>query len=65
MERQKNADIIKCILDPINLCSAPLTITKVKSHRGVELNELANHHAGAAAAAGEDDDIDTIFMPED
>ena len=65
MERQKNADIIKCILDAINLRSAPLTITKVKSHRGVELNELADHHAGAAAAAGEDDDIDTIFMPED
>eukprot|EP00961_Rhodomonas_salina_P202463 2730835-Rhodomonas_salina.1 len=40
--RQLNADIMKDLLLAINARFAPLHIVKVKSHRGVALNEAAD-----------------------
>jgi ribonuclease HI len=51
MRRQRNADIIRDILTAINLRSAPTHLVKVKSHRGIHLNELADEAAGMAKAA--------------
>ena len=66
MRWQRNADIIVQILLAINARASPLTVIKVKSHRGVELNEYADILAGAATEAGEpgeEDDIDTLYVP--
>jgi ribonuclease HI len=62
MEWQRNADIIVDILLAINARAGPITIVKVKSHRGVCLNEHADVLAGAAAAA-DSDEVDTLFTP--
>ena len=51
MEWQTNADIISSILLAINARMAPITLIKVKSHRGVDLNERADALAGAAAVS--------------
>jgi ribonuclease HI len=51
MERQKNADIVRGLLEAINHRSAHVHIVKVKSHRGVQLNEIADSEANAAAQA--------------
>ena len=66
MTWQRNADIIVKILLAINNRSAPLTIPKMKSHRGVELNEIADGLADTAATPppeGEDDELDTLCVP--
>eukprot|EP00961_Rhodomonas_salina_P078356 1053052-Rhodomonas_salina.1 len=60
MDRQLNSDILCEILNAINAHTATLILQKVKSHRGVEMNELADQHAGAAASAS-DSDIDTLL----
>ena len=57
---QKHADIIKLILTCINQRSAPTHVVKVKSHRGVYLNEQADIEAGKAAAA-DSDQVDTRY----
>jgi len=51
IRRQLNADIFQQILSDIIARSAPLRIVKVKSHRGVALNDEADMWAGHAAAA--------------
>ena len=61
MTRQLNADIMKDLLLAINARLAPLHIVKVKSHRGVALNEAADVAAGLVAV---DDDADLLF-PDD
>jgi hypothetical protein len=64
---QRNADILMKILLAINARSSPITIVKVKSHRGVQLNEQADVLADTAASPppdGEDDGIDTMYIPE-
>ena len=51
MRHQRNADIIRDILMAINLRTAPTHLVKVKSHRGILLNEMADEVAGSAQAA--------------
>lgn len=66
MTWQRNADILTQILLAINLQMSPITIVKVKSHRGCEMNEQADALADMAAtlpAEGEEDCIDTMFVP--
>ena len=46
MRQQKNADIIVPLLLVLNDRTKPTHIIKVKSHRGMELNELADREAG-------------------
>eukprot|EP00961_Rhodomonas_salina_P139304 1874609-Rhodomonas_salina.2 len=58
MTRQLNADIMKDLLLAINARSAPLRIVKVKSHRGVALNEAAD---AAARLVAVDDDANLLF----
>ena len=48
MRRQLNADILKQILLAVNRRSAATRIVKVKSHRGVFLNEVADGEASYA-----------------
>ena len=62
MDWQRNADVLQKILLAVNQQSSPITIVKVKSHRGVDLNERADILAGAAVGA-EDEEVDTIFTP--
>ena len=62
MEWQKNADILQDILLAINNRSGQITISKVKSHRGVEMNERADLLAGMAVGA-EEEDAATLFTP--
>ena len=62
MEWQRNADILQAILLAINQRQSPITIVKVKSHRGVDLNERADILAGAAVGA-DGEEIDTLFTP--
>ena len=66
MRHQRNADIIRDILRAINLRQAPTHIVKVKSHRGVYLNELADQEAGAVcnAAPEETDTRYCDFVPD-
>eukprot|EP00961_Rhodomonas_salina_P127565 1720138-Rhodomonas_salina.1 len=52
---------MKSLLLAINARTAPIHIVKVKSHRGVVLNESADSAAGLAAV---DDDADLLF-PDD
>ena len=40
MKWQRNADVIMAILLAINHRNAPITLVKVKSHKGVALNEV-------------------------
>eukprot|EP00961_Rhodomonas_salina_P086255 1159269-Rhodomonas_salina.1 len=61
MTRQLNAYVMKTLLLAINARSAPIHVVKVKSHRGVALNEASD---GAAGLAGVDDYSDLLF-PED
>lgn len=51
MNQQLNADIIKDILYMINQRTAATHLVKIKSHRGVYLNEEADKQADAAATA--------------
>mmetsp|Transcript_35403 Transcript_35403/g.72869 ORF Transcript_35403/g.72869 Transcript_35403/m.72869 type:complete len:570 (+) Transcript_35403:200-1909(+) len=60
MRWQKHADILKLILEVINRRKAPTRIVKVKSHRGVAINEWADRLAGEAASAP-DDEVDTLY----
>lgn len=60
MSRQLNADIIKQLLQFINARRAPIRVVKIKSYRGVQLNEAADQAAGAAAAA-DPIEADTYF----
>ena len=46
MRQQKNSDIIMPLLEALNERTKETHIIKVKSHRGVELNELADREAG-------------------
>ena len=64
MRRQLHADIIKQILLAINLRSAPTTIVKVKSHRGIALNEMADQAAGWARLAPPEE-VDTRYCGYD
>eukprot|EP00961_Rhodomonas_salina_P278756 3765817-Rhodomonas_salina.1 len=58
MTRQKNTDIIQGIMILINGRTARLTIVKVKSHRGVSLNETADRLAGQITG---DEDAELLF----
>ena len=60
MRWQRNADIIMAILLAINQRAATITLVKVKSHRGVELNEVADQLAGQAV---DEEASDTVFTP--
>ena len=51
LRRQRNSDIFEKMLTDISLRTAPLRVVKVKSHRGVTMNEEADHWAGVAASA--------------
>ena len=62
MEWQKNADILQAILLAINERVGPITIAKVKSHRGVDLNERADLLAGMAVGE-EEEETATLFTP--
>ena len=68
MSWQRNANIIVQILLAINGRSSSVTVVKVKSHRGVQLNEQADVAAGYAADApdgeGMEDSVDTLYVPE-
>ena len=55
LRRQRNADILEVILRDINRRTAPVRVVKVKSHRGIPLNEEADVWAGTAAAAAADE----------
>ena len=46
MRQQKNSDIIMPLLTALNERTAATHIIKIKSHRGMELNELADREAG-------------------
>ena len=46
MRHQKNADIIMPLLEALNERTKETHVIKIKSHRGVELNELADREAG-------------------
>eukprot|EP00961_Rhodomonas_salina_P191570 2585625-Rhodomonas_salina.1 len=61
MNRQLNADVMRALLLAINVRSAPIHVVKVKSHRGVALNEAADAAAGQAAV---DNNADLLF-PDD
>ena len=63
MTWQRNADVIQAILLAINQRTSPITIVKVKSHRGIDLNARADILAGAAAGADEDE-VETLFTPD-
>ena len=60
MKWQRNADVLMAILLAINLRTTPVTLVKVKSHRGVALNEVADQLAGCAV---DDDEAETVFTP--
>ena len=58
MRQQKHADIMMPLLEALNARTKETHIIKVKSHRGVELNELADREAGVVIG---DKEADLIF----
>jgi ribonuclease HI len=63
LSRQRNADILERILSDINARSARTTVVKVKSHRGIPLNEEADVWAGTAAAA-DSEEVEWYFATD-